>query len=603
MVCMLRCAYIVRVANRYQRSIPYYISSAMKGLPTSERSSRASTKTIILVALIVYVAIELFALSMGTTSVNFLRSYFTPVNTEGICPIYNIERPKSYLANNGTTVKHIIFDRKFRDESAAKLSGMIQIDTQMRDNPPTVEEDPEYWSRFAEFHKYLEKTFPDVYETAEVVKINTYGLVFVWKGSNSKLKPLMLAAHQDVVPVQKDTLKDWKYPPFAGHYDGQNVWGRGASDCKNSLSAIMEALSLLKKNDFKPARTVIIAFGIDEEVSGGLGAHRIAPYLEKRFGKDSIYAIVDEGSTMMVDPTTKRLVALPGTREKGYIDISTELITPGGHSSIPPDHTSIGIMADLEKLIESDPFDPIFTPENPTFDFLQCLAVHGGESMGWRLRTAILRSGYDKLANTYVMNYLSSNKLTKFLIRTSQAMDIIRGGEKNNALPESVLLLTNHRIAIESNIDEVMTRFVSRVKAVASKFDLGLQVGGKTILESTANGHFSVSDSGNSLEVAPKTPIGDDPWKTLAGATRHIYEDVVFTNMTDPIIVAPAIMTGNTDTRYYWNLTSNIYRYTPILADFTTYGIHSVNERMDMDNHVRLVAFYYEYIQIVDEAR
>lgn len=575
----------------------------MKGLPTSDKGSRIKTKRIVLIALMAYVAIQLVAISMGTTPLNLVTSYFTPVSTEGICPIYGIERPKSYLANNGSTVRHIVFDKKFRDESAAKLSGMIQIDTQMRDNPPDVEEDPEYWSRFAKFHKYLEKTFPEVYETAEVVKINTYGLVFVWKGSNPKLKPLMLTAHQDVVPVQKETLKDWKYPPFEGHYDGENVWGRGASDCKNSLSAIMEALSLLKKNSFSPSRTVVVAFGIDEEVSGGLGAHRIAPYLEKRFGIDSMYAIVDEGSTMVVDPTTKRVLALPGTREKGYIDISTELITPGGHSSIPPEHTSIGIMAELERLIESDPFDPIFTPENPTFDYLQCLAVHGGESMSWRLRTSILRSGFDKLANAYVMKYLSSNKLTKFLIRTSQAMDIIRGGEKNNALPESVQLLTNHRIAIESNIEEVKTRFVSRVKAVATKFELGLQVDGETVLESTQNGHFSVRDAGHSLEVAPKTPVGDDVWKTLAGATRHVYEDVVFTNMTEPIIVAPAIMTGNTDTRYYWNLTANIFRYTPILADFTTYGIHSVNERMDMDNHVRLVAFYYEYIQIVDEAR
>ncbi|WPK23836.1 hypothetical protein PUMCH_001085 [Australozyma saopauloensis] len=572
----------------------------MRGLPI-DKPTNPSKRKLGTIAIAI-AAIGSMALIMDLLLTGYLKMYFTNDKPEGVCPIWDIQRPKSFIENNGSVVREILFDEKFRNGSAAKLSGMVQIDTQMRDNPPTVEDDPEYWSRFKKLHLYLETTFPEVYETADVVKINTYGLVFTWKGSDEKLKPLMLAAHQDVVPVQKDTLSDWTYPPFEGHYDGEYVWGRGSSDCKNVLSAIFEALALLKKNKFKPTRTIVLAFGMDEEVSGRLGAGHIAPYLEKTFGKNSMYAIVDEGAGMSIEPSTQRIFALPGTREKGYLDISTELITPGGHSSIPPEHTSIGIMAELEKLIEGDPYKAVFTPENPTFEFLQCLAVHGGDKLSWRLRKSILRSGYDKIANSYVIKYLTSNRVTKYLVQTSQAMDIIRGGEKNNALPESVQLLTNHRVAIESTIQEVTDRFVSRVHAVAKKFDLGLKVNGETVLESTSNGHFSVKDAGHSLEVAPKTPIGDKVWKELAGATRHVYEDAVFTNLTEPIIVAPAIMTGNTDTRYYWNLTHNIFRYTPVLAGFTDSRIHSVDERMGIDNHLRLIAFFYEYVQIVDEA-
>lgn len=593
----MRLAFSDSFRTYYQR---YYISSIMIGLPNDEKArSMRSKKRLFLVVLFLCQAV-IFCL--GGSLLGLIRFYFSPVSTQGVCPIPDIKRPQSYLKTNGSIAKQILFNKDFREDSAAKLSGMVQLDTQMRDYPPEVDEDPEYWSRFATFHKYLEKTFPEIYESAEVVKVNTYGLVFIWKGSDLTLKPLMLAAHQDVVPVQKDTLKDWTYPPFEGHYDGEYVWGRGSSDCKNVLSAIFETMALLKKNKFKPSRTIVLAFGIDEEVSGRLGAGTIAPYLEERFGKDSMYAIVDEGAGMLVEESTQRVFALPGTREKGYLDIKTELITPGGHSSIPPDHTSIGIMADLERLIENDPFKAVFSPENPTFDYLQCLATHAGDQMDWRLRKSILRAGYDKVANMYVTKFLTSNKLTKFLVQTSQAMDIIRGGEKNNALPESVQLLTNHRIAIESNIQEVMDKFVSRVEAVAKKYDLGLKVDNDIILEATKNGHFSVSDAGNSLEVAPKTPVGDSAWKVLAGATRHIYEDLVYTNMTEPVIVAPAIMTGNTDTRYYWNLTKNIYRYTPIFTNFEDSRIHSVDERMSMDNHLRLIAFFYEYVQLVDEA-
>lgn len=34
------------------------------------------------------------------------------------------------------------------------------------------------------------------HSTLELTKVNTYGLVYVWKGTDSSLKPLLLAAHQ-----------------------------------------------------------------------------------------------------------------------------------------------------------------------------------------------------------------------------------------------------------------------------------------------------------------------------------------------------------------------------------------------------------------------
>jgi len=37
----------------------------------------------------------------------------------------------------------------------------------------------------------------------------------------------MFMAHQDVVPVPANTVNDWTYPPWSGHYDGERVWGRG----------------------------------------------------------------------------------------------------------------------------------------------------------------------------------------------------------------------------------------------------------------------------------------------------------------------------------------------------------------------------------------
>ena len=131
------------------------------------------------------------------------------------------------------------------------------------------------------------------------------------------------------------------------------------------------------KENFIPSRTIILAFGIDEESAGTQvifrlvrcmycatyidkqGAPYIAQYLEYLYGKDGIAAILDEGGTL--DKSTdiyshaksrgmapaayeapyggNVIFANPATAEKGYFDLRIEVSTPGGHSSIPPPHT------------------------------------------------------------------------------------------------------------------------------------------------------------------------------------------------------------------------------------------------------------------------
>lgn len=100
----------------------------------------------------------------------------------------------------------------------------------------------------------------------------------------------------DVVPVPAATVDAWTHPPFSGHYDGKFIWGRGASDCKNQLIAVMETLELFLDAGYKPKRTIIVSLGFDEEISGREGAGHLAPYLHDRYGDNGVAAIVDEGA-------------------------------------------------------------------------------------------------------------------------------------------------------------------------------------------------------------------------------------------------------------------------------------------------------------------
>ncbi|ODV93892.1 hypothetical protein PACTADRAFT_45790 [Pachysolen tannophilus NRRL Y-2460] len=522
---------------------------------------------------------------------------------DSVCPSFDYYRPSTYEVHKDTVIAKIIKDESFRKQSAAKLSGAVQVQTEVYDDAPQVDEDPEYWAKFEKFHSYLEKTFPIAHQILNKTTVNTYGLVYEWPGSDDSLKPLMLTAHQDVVPVQQETIDEWTYPPFEGHYDGKYLWGRGVSDCKNLLIGLLEAAEELIKVGFEPKRTIIFSFGFDEEV-GGL-RNKNANLLLKKYGVNSVYAVVDEGGISLTELEGTQM-ALPGTGEKGSVNAIIELTTPGGHSSIPPDHTSIGIMSALISEIENTPFEPFFTDANPTFMQYTCMAEHS-TSIKKDLKKDILNAGNDKAANKRVCDFIDQTKALRYYIKSSQAIDIIKGGVKSNALPEHVEIIVNHRVAIEQRVDDILAKDIENIKKIAKFFKLGVYYQYKEskeieIIPSTSFGFFKLIVD-DVLEPAPITPIHDHHWEIFAGNIRHVYEEIAEPNFfkNNPIIVSPGIATGNTDTRLYWNLTNHIYRYRPGVTPTVLTNAHTINEHIDFNSHLQIIAFYFEYIQSVDE--
>ncbi|KAG7839820.1 hypothetical protein KL942_003431 [Ogataea angusta] len=536
-----------------------------------------------------------------------LHSSSKPVDYVPQCPMAKPHRPSTYLANT-PVIDTILHDPEFRNQSLVKLQNAIRIKTETHDDDPiTVEDDPEYWAKFDIFESYLKSTFPLFYQNTELHKVNHHGLVYIWRGTNTTLKPLLLMGHQDTSPVPESTLPLWTYPPFDAHYNGTHLFGRGSSDCKNLVIGYFEAAEELMKTGFIPRRTVIFSFGFDEEVSGV--RNKNAEWLEEKFGSKSMYAICDEGGVSLttLDGTT---MAVPGTGEKGFLNLWIDLKTPGGHSSVPPDHTSLGIMADLMVQIENDPFPSYFTPQNPTYHQYVCLAENSA-TIDQELKKNILSSLTSSLANKRVREYMESSRWLKYYIKTSQALDVIHGGSKSNALPEFVQLTINSRVAIEETIYSALRKYLGNVKDVAQKYGLGLSYQLKNesaveILPPTPQGDFLVHTD-EFFDVAPLTPINDNHWKLFAGNIKHVYEELVWPEIYqgpdahNPIIVSPGIAPGNTDTKYYWNLSDHIYRYRPGEYTSVETSAHGVNEWIKFDSHLQIIVFYFEYIQSVDE--
>lgn len=75
------------------------------------------------------------------------------------------------------------------------LPGLVLLDGQAYDGMPHVGDDPR-WDKFGAFHTYLEQAFPKTHAQLSLAKVNTWGLVFEWTGSDSSLKPVLLTGHQ-----------------------------------------------------------------------------------------------------------------------------------------------------------------------------------------------------------------------------------------------------------------------------------------------------------------------------------------------------------------------------------------------------------------------
>lgn len=286
-------------------------------------------------------------------------------------------KSKPYNPSFNKSVNLILNDKQFKIDSIKKLSGAIQIPTEIYDVSPQPDDDLEYYSEFFKLHKYLEETFPLVHSHLKVEKVNKLGLLYTWEGTDPSLKPILFMAHQDVVPVNRKLWDTWEYPPFSGHYDPETdfIWGRGSIDCKNLLLAELEGVEQLLADGYQPKRSVILSMGFDEESSGFLGAKALASRLLERYGPDSMFSVIDEGAGLL--KLGKNLyIAAAVNAEKGYVDVNIAVHGHGGHSSVQPDHTTIGVASELIFTMENHPFDYNFSLDNPIYDVLQCAAEH-----------------------------------------------------------------------------------------------------------------------------------------------------------------------------------------------------------------------------------
>ena len=143
---------------------------------------------------------------------------------------------------------------------------------------------------------FIIESFPLVDSFLEKERVNKFSYLFKWPGQNARLAPILLMGHSDVVGVENGG-KDWSVPPFDGIEKDGYLWGRGTLDDKLAIFGILEAIESLLSVDYAPQRTVYLAFGHDEEVSGKNGAIAMAEIFKRR--NIEFEFIMDEGGIIV----------------------------------------------------------------------------------------------------------------------------------------------------------------------------------------------------------------------------------------------------------------------------------------------------------------
>jgi succinyl-diaminopimelate desuccinylase len=153
-----------------------------------------------------------------------------------------------------------IIGRMSRVDAVSLTKSLLRFDTV---NPPGCERDCarhaggllKEWGFRVEYHEYEDRRTQ----------------VIARAGGTREHKPLCLTGHLDVVPLG---ARAWTKDPFKGETDGDRLYGRGSSDMKAGVAAMLLACkTLAKKLQGTPGVVVVLTAG---EEAGCIGSRELA---------------------------------------------------------------------------------------------------------------------------------------------------------------------------------------------------------------------------------------------------------------------------------------------------------------------------------------
>ena len=436
------------------------------------------------------------------------------------------------------------------NRAALNLGAAVRFKTVSNQN--AADNQPAEWDKL---QSWLAATYPKSHTLMQQDKVGQT-LVYSWPGSDSSAQPIIMMAHQDVVPVTAGTEQDWKHDPFAGVIADGAVWGRGTVDDKGSLVALFEAMEALAVQGFKPKRTIYLIAGHDEEV-GGTGAEAAAKLLAER--KVRALFTIDEGGLITKDtPVINAPAMMIGVSEKGFVTLKLTANAPGGHSSMPPKEIGTVNLAKAVIAVHENQYP--LELRGPAGSMVEVLAAKAGGMTKLAVANQWLLGGV-------VKSQMAKNPSSAAALHTTIAPTMLQGSPKENVLPQTANAMVNYRIAPWDSSAKVLE------KARAVTKGLGVEV------------DFSERPPREPSPVSSATSLG---WQMIVASAQADHPGT---------IASPYLVVGGTDSRSMVGVSDDVYRFMAIsLRTDEVKMLHGTNEHMTVSNLESLINFYTRLI-------
>ena len=379
---------------------------------------------------------------------------------------------------------------------------------------------------------------------------DTAFLVARYRGSDPKLKPLLLSGHMDVVEAKP---ADWQRDPFTPVIENGYIYGRGATDMKFADAELIATLVDLKRQKFTPKRDVILVLSGDEETT-----MKTTQLLAAKFPDAYMLLNADGGGGSLSEDGKPQYFILEGA-EKAYGDYTLTITNPGGHSSAPRKENAIYEMAAVLTRIGQHQFTPQLN------EITKAYFLAAADRADPRTAAAMRAFAADPTDKDAIAT-LTADPEEVGHIGTTCVATMVDGGHALNALPQRVTANINCRIFPGTSFQQVqdeLTRVAAEPKLQIQFIDVG-------------------------TTASPASPMRKDVTDAVRAGLDLAYKGV-------PIV--PGQASGASDSMWFRVRGVPSYGVAPIFIKDSDDFSHGLNERTQLFNIAPGVAYWKIVIQ------
>jgi acetylornithine deacetylase/succinyl-diaminopimelate desuccinylase-like protein len=386
------------------------------------------------------------------------------------------------------------------------------------------------------------------------------GLVAILPGRSRTAKPMLLLGHLDVVNARRE---DWQRDPFGFVEEKGYFYGRGTADMKALVAIWVDTFVRLKKERYRPVRTIKLALTCGEE--SGARMNGVEWLAKNRPQLIAAEFALNEGGGGDTDGRGKLVSQSLQVGEKSNRSFDLQTTNPGGHSSIPIADNAIYQLSDALGKIRALTFPVRFNETTRAF-FTQ-VGRRRADDIG-RAMVRLANDPADRAAEAIV----SVDRGYNSMLRTTCVATMIEGGHAVNALPQRAKATVNCRIAPGDDGD------TTRV----------------ALMQAIGDPKVSVTMVGRLRPVAVPPPLDAKIVKPAEQLVARYFPGA-------PLI--PTMSTGATDATYLAPIGIPTYGVPGPWGDPDGNGAHGLNERMEVRSVYVGRDFLYDLVKVYAAAK